>query len=71
VKLVALVLAAFAVALAAWATAEFHYQSCVTAAEARTPTILVPADPDELLSETFITNREARTAVEGCSRTPW
>jgi hypothetical protein len=54
-----------------WLAAEQHYENCVAAAKARSPSGSWLDDSESLLDEPGEAQRRRREAVEGCSRLPW
>jgi len=74
-KFVALILGLLAVALLAWVGSELHYRSCVLAAEARTPVVVVRKPNQgrfgEGTTEAVRGQAARKRAIDRCSRLPF
>jgi hypothetical protein len=72
VRIAALIAVGLLIAVGAlWLAAEQHYDNCVAAAKATTPSVSWLDENDSLLDEPGEAQRRRREAVEGCSRLPW
>jgi hypothetical protein len=75
-KAAALIIGLAIVAVGVWSGSELHYQSCIAAAEARTPIWIVRVPNENLFggggtSDVARGGQARQRAVAGCSRLPF